>query len=71
MMTVNTVRGQEIQSNSSIQYMKQKAPVPNVQALCAIAMDLDSGKILYEKNGNQRNAPASTTKMMTAIVVCH
>ena len=33
-----------------------------------IVMDLDSGRILYEKNANQKRLIASITKIMTAIV---
>ncbi len=32
-------------------------------------MDYESGKILYEKNINEKVYPASTTKIMTAILV--
>ncbi|MBQ9984255.1 MAG: D-alanyl-D-alanine carboxypeptidase [Lachnospiraceae bacterium] len=34
----------------------------------AVIMDLDSGKVLYKKNANQKCHNASTTKLMTAIV---
>src|SRR5690606_17999365 len=33
-----------------------------------ILMDLDSGRILAQKNAHERRAPASTTKMMTGLV---
>lgn len=33
-----------------------------------ILMDMDSGKILYNKNAYERSYPASTTKIMTAIL---
>lgn len=33
-----------------------------------LAQDFETGKVLYEKNMNQRVAPASTTKIMTALV---
>ena len=32
-------------------------------------MDAKSGKVLYEKNPKQRYAPASITKIMTALLV--
>lgn len=41
-------------------------PVPGAKA--AILMDAQSGQVLYEKNGYLRRAPASTTKIMTALV---
>ena len=33
-----------------------------------IVMDIDSGRILYEKNANEKRLIASTTKIMTAII---
>lgn len=33
-----------------------------------IVVDIDSGKILYEKNGKDKLYPASTTKILTAIL---
>lgn len=33
-----------------------------------IVMDIDSGRILYEKNSNEKRLIASTTKIMTAII---
>lgn len=41
---------------------------PEVYAPSCILMDLDSGKILYSKNSNEKMFPASTTKVMTAIL---
>lgn len=41
---------------------------PEVTADAAVIMDADSGTILYAKNGDQRRAPASLTKVMTAIL---
>ena len=34
----------------------------------AILMDASTGKILYEKNSHEKRFPASTTKIMTAIL---
>ncbi len=39
-------------------------------AQCSIVMDADSGRVLYEKNADTRSLIASTTKIMTALVVC-
>ena len=41
---------------------------PNVYAPSVILMDQDSGKILYEKNAHEQRFPASTTKLLTAIL---
>ena len=42
--------------------------VPAVDAAEALVVDEGSGTVLYAKNADQRWAPASTTKMMTALV---
>lgn len=41
---------------------------PNISAIAAIIMDADSHTIIYQKNGFLRFSPASTTKIMTALV---
>jgi D-alanyl-D-alanine carboxypeptidase (penicillin-binding protein 5/6) len=42
---------------------------PDVKyAEAAVLMDLDSGRLLYSKNPQEKLYPASTTKMMTAII---
>lgn len=43
--------------------------IPRVQSPAAILINPDSGKILYEKNAYKKMYPASTTKIMTAILV--
>ena len=40
----------------------------SVSSKSAVAMDLDSGIVLYSKNLNQKVYPASTTKILTAIL---
>ena len=40
----------------------------NVSAESAIVMDVQSGIILYEKNIDKREYPASITKIMTALI---
>ncbi len=42
---------------------------PNIYSPAAILMDYNTGKILYEKNINEKKYPASLTKVMTAIIV--
>ena len=41
---------------------------PNLQSRAAILMDNKTNKILYDKNSNERMFPASTTKIVTAIL---
>ena len=45
-------------------------PVQGISAKSAIMKDCTSGRILYEKNADQKSLIASTTKIMTALVVC-
>ncbi|MCL6517926.1 D-alanyl-D-alanine carboxypeptidase family protein [Alicyclobacillus sp.] len=42
---------------------------PVVKAQSVVLMDADNGQILYEKNADERRAPASTTKIMTMLLV--
>ena len=46
-----------------------RAEAVQVSATAAILMDADSGEILYEKDGARRMRIASTTKILTALVV--
>ena len=41
-----------------------------VSAQKAYVLDTVSGRVLYEKNGSKRSLIASTTKIMTALVIC-
>ncbi len=43
--------------------------VPTVTAASALLLDLESGQVLYEKDANEARPPASTAKLMTALVV--
>ena len=45
-------------------------PAKAVSARSAILMDAQTGRILFEKDANTRSLIASTTKIMTALVVC-
>ncbi|MBK5092118.1 MAG: D-alanyl-D-alanine carboxypeptidase [Actinobacteria bacterium] len=42
---------------------------PGVSAVSAVLMDAESGRVLYEKNAHEKLPIASTTKMMTALVI--
>ena len=48
----------------------QLAPPPQVSAKSAALLDGTTGEFLYEKNGDQRALIASTTKIMTGLLVC-
>lgn len=56
-----------VNSNASSSISEQTS-IPNVYSPACILMDQNSGKILYSKNANTRMYPASTTKIMTAIL---
>jgi D-alanyl-D-alanine carboxypeptidase (penicillin-binding protein 5/6) len=43
--------------------------IPKTSAASVIVVDANSGKILYEKNPDQIRPPASTQKLLTALVV--
>lgn len=42
---------------------------PELTAVAGIVIDYDSGSVLFEKNANTYYPPASTTKLITALVV--
>lgn len=42
---------------------------PNIQAAASILADPKTGLVLYEKNADEKRYPASTTKIMTALIV--
>lgn len=46
------------------------SPVRAMSAEKAILLDAATGRVLYEKNADSRSLIASTTKIMTALVVC-
>lgn len=55
-----------IKSNSKKNWPKGPIiPVPT-----AVLIDIDSGLILYEKNAHEHFYPASTTKILTALLCC-
>ena len=41
---------------------------PQIYAKSAILIDSNTGKVLYSKNANEKKYPASTTKILTAIL---
>ena len=45
-------------------------PTAAVSAKRAYVLDAVSGRVLYEKNSQERSLIASTTKIMTALIVC-
>jgi len=49
--------------------LETAARAPGISAGAAILMDAGDGTVLYEYNADQKMYPASTTKIMTALVV--
>ena len=41
-----------------------------ISAKRAYVLDAVSGRVLYEKNADERSLIASTTKIMTALIIC-
>jgi D-alanyl-D-alanine carboxypeptidase (penicillin-binding protein 5/6) len=54
---------------SSALFASAWADPDEIQSRAAVVMDATTGRVLYAKNPNLRLLPASTTKLMTAIVV--
>lgn len=45
-------------------------PVSAISAQKAILMDGETGRVIYEKRADEKSLIASTTKIMTAIIIC-
>ena len=60
---------EDVNSNELLQVVNTEDNEPNLNARIAVAYDRTSGNIIYGKNENKRTAMASTTKIMTAIVL--
>ena len=57
-------------TNLNIVYAAENdANAPQISSGAAILIDNATNKVLYDKNGNERMFPASTTKIVTAILV--
>lgn len=50
-------------------YAKAAPAPPNVSSNGAVILDATTGQVLYSKNGDKQFFPASTTKVLTALVV--
>lgn len=46
-----------------------RGPTPKVSAASAIVLDAETGKVLWEKDADTLRFPASTTKVMTALLL--
>lgn len=57
------------QVNAAANASGQQAAVPQISASGAILVDAETGEVLYELDADRQLLPASTTKIMTALVV--
>lgn len=64
-------RAKAKQTEESIPAPTEYTPegIPKTSAASIIVVDANSGKILYEKNADQTRVPASTQKLLTALIV--
>ncbi len=60
------IPGNESSVSAEAGYTPTDAPA--ITAASGIVMDLDTGDILYEKDCHRKSEPASTTKLMTALL---
>lgn len=69
-LPVQAAEPAEIPGNSSGQGGAGFVPsdAPEITGSSGIVMDMDTGDILYEKDCHRKAAPASTTKLLTAIL---
>ena len=59
--------GADAASNANVIAAAPDAPTLNAET--ALLISPDTGMVLYEKNADERRYPASTTKIMTALIV--
>lgn len=52
------------------QSSRSEASAPTICAECAVLMDMESGRVLYQKNAHARGRIASTTKILTGLLAC-
>lgn len=51
-----------------IEIISKSIEIPLISAVAAIAFDVETEQLLFQKNVHEKLAPASTTKIMTAII---
>ena len=62
------VNATDFNISSDLNTLEAESNEPDVKSNAAILIDAKFGKILFEKNSKERLFPASTTKVMTAIL---
>jgi D-alanyl-D-alanine carboxypeptidase len=56
-------------SISSNVFAAENSAAPNISAKAAVAIDANTGEIIYSKNLDDKVYPASTTKLLTALIL--
>lgn len=56
-------------SISSNVFAAENSTAPNISAKAAVAIDASTGEIIYSKNLDDKVYPASTTKLLTALIL--
>lgn len=64
--SVNNVLGTK--TKREYPYQAENISTPEISAKAAIVVDVKTNKVLFEQNPDEKLAPASTTKLMTALV---
>ncbi len=64
----NISHGEETIKNQTINATQSSSNELELTCSSAILIDADSGNVLYEKNANKKMYPASTTKILTALI---
>ena len=62
------VNATDFNISSDLNTLEAESNEPDVKSNAAILIDAKFGKILFEKNSKERLFPASTTKVVTAIL---
>lgn len=66
---IERINVSDIKNEVSVETSKTIANEPNINSRIGLIYDRKSGQVLFEKNGYKQSLMASTTKIMTAIVV--
>ena len=66
---IERINVSDIKNEVSVETSKTIANEPNLNSRIGLIYDRKSGQVLFEKNGYKQSLMASTTKIMTAIVV--
>jgi len=62
------ILGEKVKKFTPIPLLVDESSFPSISAQAALAIDLPSGVVLFEKNPDKKLLPASTTKIVTALV---